>query len=66
MAITLIQAALHISGFRIHGFNQLWIKYIQKSIPESSKNQNLHLPHIDSYLRIVYVALCITSNLEMI
>lgn len=30
MAITLIQAALHISGFRIHGFNQLWIKYIQK------------------------------------
>ena len=59
MVITLIQSALHISGFRIHGFNQLWIKHIQKNIPESSKNQNLYLLHICSYLHIVYVVLCI-------
>ena len=33
---------------------------------ESSKKQNLNLPHISNYLHSIYIVLGIISNLEMI
>ena len=45
LLINWVQLALHIHGFWILGFNQLWIKNIWKKIPEISKKQNLNLLH---------------------
>ena len=39
---------------------------ISKTIPESSKKQNLNLPHPNNYLHIIYIVLGIFSSLEMI
>lgn len=65
-----------ICSFCIHGFNQLKIKNITKSITKSSKKQSLKLPHTGNYSHSVYlvltaihialnIVLCILTNLEM-
>ena len=41
-------------------------KYSEKNIPESSKKQNLDLPHADNYSQSIYIVLDIICNLEMI
>ena len=64
---TLLQSALSILGFRIHRFNQLWVKNTrEKKNPESSPKQNLNLPYAGNYLHSIYIVLGIISNLEMI
>ena len=47
--------------FCICKFNQPRIKNIQKKIPESSKKQNLYLPHAGNYLHIIYIVLGILT-----
>ena len=37
-----------------------------KKVPESSKKQNLNLPHTGIYLHSIYIISSIISNLEMI
>ena len=42
------------------------LKIFRKNIPESSKKQNLDLPHADNYSQSIYIVLDIICNLEMI
>ena len=73
------QLALCIHTFHIHEFNHRGLKILKKKkkIPESSKEQNLNLPHTGNYLHIIYIVfttflhnidivLGIISNLEVI
>ena len=63
---TSIQLALYICGFHIHRFNKLQIENNRKKIPESSKRQNLNVPHPSNYVCNVYIVLSTINNLEMI
>ena len=59
-----IQLAPHILGLYVYGFNQpltknIWKKsniyiYMGKKIPESSKEQNLNLPHAPATTYIAF------------
>lgn len=71
------QLALCIHTFHIHEFNHRGSKILKKKIPESSKEQNLNLPHTGNYLHVIYIVfttflhnidivLGIISNLEVI
>lgn len=42
------------------------LKIFRKNIPESSKKQNLDLPHADNYSQSIYIVLDIICNLGMI
>ena len=50
-----------------HRFDQLQVENIQgEKILESSKKQNLNLPHSDNCLHSIYIVLGVTVNLEVI
>lgn len=44
----------------------LRLKIFRNTIPESSRRQNLSLPHADIYLRSIYIVWGMMSNLGMI
>ena len=50
---------------RKYWWNIFW-KYSEKLIPESSKKQNLNLPHAGNYVHSTYISLGILSHLEMV
>lgn len=52
-------------GFLIWGFKQLSVGNIWKKITETSKKQNLNLPHTGNNLHSTYIVLSIISNLEV-
>ena len=56
----MVQAAFHICGFHIQGFNQLQIEKYLKKIPETSKKQNLNFSFTGNYLHSIYIVFTTT------
>ena len=57
-----VQPILHVSK---NILENIFSKNIWKKTPESSKKQNLNLPHAGNYLHSIYIILGIICNLEL-
>ena len=66
MFVVDIVGLLYLQVMLLYRFKQLWIKNIQKKIPETCKKQHLNLLHASNNFHSIYIVLGITSNLEMI
>ena len=58
-----VQPILHVSK---NILENIFSKNIWKKTSESSKKQNLNLPHAGNYLRSIYIILGTISNLCML